>query len=381
MRVGDRDRGLSQPAYSGKAAVRGERRCPPSVAHFPEVEKKMTDQIRRTVLKGAAAAGAAAVMVSAAAQVSSDQAPKVLDGQPMPEPPAERSAGPIRPGRGSMLEDKVAVVTGAARGIGRAIAVEMAANGADVVVVDIAGKVSPASNAVPATPEELDETVRIVKSFGRRCEAIKADIRDIAALRLIADRVEKDYGKIDIVVANAAIQRWVPLLEMEDSDWRDVIDNNLNGTANTVRAFAPKMVARKKGRFILLSSMQGKHGTKDASSYSASKWGILGLMKSAAMELGEHNITVNALIPGLVDTGLTRYEKRLAESMGEQGQKVEHPTPQEAWDNRAPTVPLKVGWLQPDDISPAAVFLASDAANMVTGAEYEVTGGDSAKDI
>jgi NAD(P)-dependent dehydrogenase (short-subunit alcohol dehydrogenase family) len=348
---------------------------------FRKMENGMTDHIRRTVLKAAAGAGAVAAIRSATAQVSSDQAPKILEGKPMPEPPAERSAGPIRPGRGSMLQDKVAVVTGAARGIGRAIAVEMAANGADVVVVDIAGKVSPASNAVPATPEELDETVRIIKSFGRRCEAIKADIRDIGALRQIADKVEKDYGKIDIVVANAAIQRWVPLLEMEDSDWRDVIDNNLNGTANTVRAFAPKMVARKKGRFILLSSMQGKHGTKDASSYSASKWGILGLMKSAAMELGEHNITVNAVIPGLVDTALTRYEKRLSESMGEQGQKIDHPTPQEAWDNRAPTVPLKVGWLQPDDISPAAVFLASDAANMVTGAEYEVTGGDSAKDI
>jgi NAD(P)-dependent dehydrogenase (short-subunit alcohol dehydrogenase family) len=345
------------------------------------MEKDMTDQIRRTVLKGAAAAGATAAMGSAAAQVSSDQAPKVLDGKPMPEPPAERSAGPIKPGRGSMLQGKVAVVTGAARGIGRAIAVEMAANGADVVAIDIAGPVSPASNAVPATPEELDETVRMVKEFGRKGEAIKADIRDITALRRIADRVEQDYGKIDIVVADAAIQRWVPLLEMEDSDWRDVIDNNLNGTANTVRAFAPKMVARKKGRFILLSSMQGKHGTKDASSYSASKWGILGLMKSAAIELGEHNITVNALIPGLVDTALTRYEKRLSESMGEQGTKVEHPTPQQAWDNRAPTVPLKVGWLQPDDISPVAVFLASDAANMVTGAEYEVTGGDSAKDI
>jgi NAD(P)-dependent dehydrogenase (short-subunit alcohol dehydrogenase family) len=240
-------------------------------------ENDMTDEVRRRVLQGAAAAGAAAAMGSAVAQVSSDQAPKVLDGKPMPEPPAERSAGSIRPGRGSMLQDKVAVITGAARGIGRAIAVEMAANGADVVAVDIAGKVSPASNAVPATPEELDETVRLIKSFGRRGEAIKADIRDIGALRQIADKVERDYGKIDIVVADAAIQRWMPLLEMEDSDWRDVIDNNLNGTANTVRAFAPKMVARKKGRFILLSSMQGKHGTKDASSYSASKWGILGL--------------------------------------------------------------------------------------------------------
>lgn len=200
-------------------------------------------------------------------------------------------------------------------------------------------------------------------------------------MRTIADQVERSHGKIDIVVANAAIQRWKPLLEMEDADWRDVIDNNLNGTANTVRAFAPKMVARKKGRLILLSSMQGKHGTKDAASYSASKWGILGLMKSAAMELGEHNITVNAVIPGLVDTALTRYDKRLSETIGETGRpKDEHPSPQKAWDIRAPTVPLKVGWLQPDDISPVAVFLASDAANMVTGAEYEVTAGDSAKD-
>jgi NAD(P)-dependent dehydrogenase (short-subunit alcohol dehydrogenase family) len=273
-------------------------------------------------------------------------------------------------------------VTGAARGIGRAIAVEMAANGADVVALDIAGPVSTASNAAPAKPEELDETIRQIRGYGRRAEGIKADIRDIAALRTIADHVETAYGKIDIVVANAAIQRWMPILQMDDADWRDVIDNNLNGAANTVRAFAPKMIARKKGRFILLSSMQGKHGTKDAASYSASKWGILGLMKSAAMEFGEHHITVNALIPGLVDTALTRYDKRLSETISETGRpKDDHPSPQKAWDIRAPTVPLKVGWLQPDDISPAAVFLASDAANMVTGAEYEVTGGDSAKDI
>jgi NAD(P)-dependent dehydrogenase (short-subunit alcohol dehydrogenase family) len=102
-----------------------------------------------------------------------------------------------------------------------------------------------------------------------------------------------------------------------DSDWTNVIDHNLNGTANTIRAFAPHMVARKKGRIIVLSSMQGKHATKAAASYSASKWGIIGLMKSDAMELGEHNITVNAPLPGLVDTPLTRYEVRLAASMAE----------------------------------------------------------------
>ncbi len=332
--------------------------------------------------RSAIAAGGLAAASTLRGQTRTDSESDTLNGQRMPEPPADRSAGPVRPGRGSSLTGKVAVVTGAARGIGRAIAVEFAANGADVVVLDIAGPVSVASDAKPASPEELEETVRQIKAYGRRAEPLRVDIRDIAALRSAAEHVDATYGKIDIVVANAAIQRWKPLLEMQDAEWRDVIDNNLNGTANTIRAFAPKLVARRRGRIIVLSSMQGKHGTKDASSYSASKWGILGLMKSAALELGEYNVTVNALIPGLVDTALTRYEKRLAETMAETGQKPNSPpTPQQAWDVRAPTVALKVGWLQPDDISPAAVFLASDAAAMVTGAEYEVTGGDSAKDV
>jgi NAD(P)-dependent dehydrogenase (short-subunit alcohol dehydrogenase family) len=340
-----------------------------------------SDELRRRLVFGGGLAAGAAIAGAAAAQNRTDVEPRVLNGQPVPEPPADKSAGPVRPGRGTMLQGKTAVVTGSARGIGRAIAVEFAANGADVVCVDICGPVSTASNAKPATPADLAETIRQVRSYGRRGEPVQADIRDIASLRRIADQTEASHGKIDIVVANAAIQRWKPLMEMEDSDWRDVIDNNLNGTANTIRAFAPKMIARRKGRIIVLSSMQGLHGTKNAASYSASKWGINGLMKSAAMELGEYNITVNSLIPGLVDTPLTRYEARLRNSVGEEGQQIQDPTPQQAWDIRAPTVPLKVGWLQPDDISPAAVFLASDAAAMVTGAEYEVTGGDSAKDI
>ena len=338
---------------------------------------------RRFLWRGTAAAGATlAASRLLYAQQRTDTEPRTLDGRPVPEPPPERSAGPVKPGRGSALGGKLAVVTGAARGIGRAIAVEFAANGADVVVLDIVGPVSIASDAKPARPEDLEETLRQIKAYGRKGESLRVDIRDIQALRNAADHIESSYGKIDIVVANAAIQRWKSLLDMQDAEWRDVIDNNLNGTANTIRAFAPKMVPRRRGRIIVLSSMQGKHGTKDAASYSASKWGILGLMKSAALELGEYNITVNAVIPGLVDTALTRYEKRLTESMAETGQKPPpNPTPQQAWDARAPTVPLKVGWLQPDDISPVAVFLASDAAAMVTGAEYEVTGGDSAKDI
>jgi hypothetical protein len=173
------------------------------------------DLQRRSLVLGAAAAG---VVSAANAQSRTDTAPRVLNGQHMPEPSSEQSAGSVRPGRGSQLEGKVAVVTGAARGIGRAIAVEFAANGADVVALDIAGPVSPASNAEPATPEELDEAVGLIRQYGRRTQAVRADVRDIANLRTVADQVEQQFGKIDIVVANAAIQRWMPLLDMQDAD-------------------------------------------------------------------------------------------------------------------------------------------------------------------
>jgi NAD(P)-dependent dehydrogenase (short-subunit alcohol dehydrogenase family) len=321
---------------------------------------------RRSVLLGAGAVAAAGLSVSAAAQ----------------GPANARSAGPIVAGRDTVLSGKVAFVTGAARGIGRAIAVELATNGADVAIFDIAGYVSPASNAVPATPGELAETERQIRATGRRCIAIKGDIRKIAQLRAAHDRVLRELGRIDIVVADAAIQRWKDLLEMEDSDWDDVIDNNVNGTANTVRAFAGTLCDQGSGRIILLSSMQGKHGTAGASSYSASKHAIIGLMKSAAEEFGKHGVTVNCILPGLVDTALTRYPARWSHVIGEtMDNPPKNPTEAETWANRAPRVPLRVAWLRPEDISPMAVFLASDGAAMVSGANFEVTGGDSAQDV
>ncbi|WP_375391075.1 SDR family NAD(P)-dependent oxidoreductase [uncultured Sphingomonas sp.] len=327
----------------------------------------MAEGNRRQVLAGAAALGAAGLASAAAA------------GQ---RPADARTAGPIAPGRDTKLAGKVAFVTGAARGIGRAIAVELAANGADVAIFDIAGPVSPASNAKPATPADLAETQRQIEATGRRCLSIKGDIRKIAQLRAAHDRVLKELGRIDIVVADAAIQRWKELLEMEDADWYDTIDNNVNGTANTVRAFAPTLCGQKSGRFILLSSMQGKHGTGGASSYSASKHAIVGLMKSAAEEFGKYGVTVNCILPGLVDTALTRYPARWSHLLGEtQDNPPKNPSEAETWNNRAPRVPLKVAWLQPEDISPMAVFLASDASAMCSGANFEVTGGDSAQDV
>jgi NAD(P)-dependent dehydrogenase (short-subunit alcohol dehydrogenase family) len=287
-------------------------------------------------------------------------------------------------GMGKMLNGKVAIVTGAARGIGRAVAVAFAQSGADVVGIDICATVDPRSGVEPATHSELAATGELVTAAGRRWKGIVLDQRDLPALRKAAADVTQEFGRIDILFANAGIQGFRPLLEMEDPDWHIQIDVNLTGTANAIRAFAPAMVKQRNGRIIVTTSTQGRHGTLNGAAYSASKWGIIGLMKSAAFELGKDGITVNALVPGLIDTPLTRHEERY-----EQALQVAKKTPsgdvhkdeEEAMKVLQAKSPLGVPWIAPADVAPVVVFLASDAARMVSGATYDVTGGDSANNV
>ncbi len=294
---------------------------------------------------------------------------------------AETSTSDVAPHINFSLQGKSAVVTGAARGIGRAIAVALAASGADVMGIDICASPAPSLVYPPASKDELDETGKMVEAHKRRFIGVVADIRDIAALRNAADRAQKEFGKIDIVVANAAIQIYGPLRELNDQQWRDVIDVNLNGTANTIRAVVNHMIPRKSGRIILIASGQGRHGFKNGSAYSASKWGVIGLMKSAALELGEHQITVNCVEPGLVDTAMTRNPGRWNEALKEAGKSAEgeHPKEEDVIAARLPSSVMKIPWMQPDEVAPAVVFLASDVANRVSGATYDASAGDSAK--
>ena len=228
---------------------------------------------------------------------------------PTPTPPLKTWAG--QPFGNGLLTGKVAVITGAARGIGRAIAVDMAANGADIVAIDICAKILKEQGYAVTTPEDLKETGRLVQQHGRKCLALTGDVRDMPSFAPPTTRPSSSSAKSTSSSPTPPLSTSSRSSKTEDWEFNGVIENNLIGTANTIRAFAPGMVQRGQGgRIIVLSSMQGKHGSKNMASYSASKWGIIGLMKSAALELGPNKITVNALIPGLVDTPLTRNPAR-----------------------------------------------------------------------
>ena len=278
---------------------------------------------------------------------------------------------------------KTVLISGAGIGIGRATAAAFAHEGADVLGIDIAGPVSATLDVAQATPDELADTGRLAEAAGRRWMARTLDQRDLPALRQAAADAMAAWGRIDILFANAGIQGFKPILEWEDADWHDQIDVNLTGTANAIRAVAPRIVeGGRGGRIIVTSSTQGRHGTRFGAAYSASKWGIIGLMKSAALDLGEHGITVNAVVPGLIDTPLTRHRERYAQGVGDlRTQEPDAKLEAEAAKGFSKKTALDVAFIDPADVAPVVVFLASDAAAMVTGAEYEVTGGDRAKDI
>jgi NAD(P)-dependent dehydrogenase (short-subunit alcohol dehydrogenase family) len=277
------------------------------------------------------------------------------------------------PGR---LAEKHALVTGAASGIGREVAIAFAREGAQIVGLDAAARVSPTQTYAIPTMSDLEETGRMITEHGGIWTAEKADIRDIKVLRLLAGR----HQPFDILALVAGIQAFKPIVEMEDTDWNDQIEINLTGTANCLRVFAPAMLKRGSGRIILTSSTQGRHGTLNGSAYSASKWGLLGLMKSAALEFAPKGVTVNAVIPGLIDTRLTRHHDRYVQALQSANAGEVPPGDLEANAQKllARKSPMRLPWLPASEVAKAYVYLASDSGNLVCGTATEVTAGDSA---
>lgn len=267
------------------------------------------------------------------------------------------------------LAGKVAFITGAARGQGRAHAVRMAKEGADIIAVDIAGPLPPSVPYDSATPEDLAETVRLVEATGRRIHAVAADTRDLDALRALVDQGVAEFGRLDIIVANAGITVPEAWNETTPESFKDVVDINLTGTWNTVMAGAQHIVdGGRGGSIILISSAAGIKMQPFMVHYTASKHGVAGLARGFAAELGKHRIRVNSLHPGAVNTPMGTGDMLAALNRANE-------TNPGLMQMVTPFLPDYIA--EPEDIADAALWLASDESRMVTASRVAVDLGST----
>lgn len=267
---------------------------------------------------------------------------------------------------GKPLAGRVAYVTGAARGQGRSHCVRLARAGADVVAIDACGPVAAHNGYPPATPEDLADTATLVESEGRKVVAKEVDVRDLEGQqRVVADAIEQ-FGRLDIVVANAGVMNWGRLWEISPQQWHDVLDTNLTGVWNTVKAVVPAMIeAGNGGSIVTISSAAGIKAVPGCGHYCATKFGVVGLTNSLAVELGEYGIRVNSVHPYGTDTPMGNDT-----SMWQQF--ADHQTYIHSFSPGAlPTDSLAA----PDLVSDIVVFLASDASSLITAAQIPADKG------
>ena len=273
------------------------------------------------------------------------------------------------PGR---VAGKVAFITGAARGQGRSHAIRLAQEGADIIAVDICEDV-PGIPYPGATEADLAETVKQVEALDRRIVAVKADVRDYAGLKAALDDGVAQLGRLDIVSANAGIGTApVKSWEIDEPTWQTMIDINLSGVWHTAKAAIPQLIeGGNGGSIILTSSAAGLKGYENIAHYVSAKHGVVGLTRTMARELAPHLIRVNALHPGNVDTAMIRNPETLRLFRPD----LENPTIEDATAAFQATNAMPIPWVEPEDISNALLFLASDEARYITGVSLPVDAG------
>ncbi|MDL2227697.1 3-oxoacyl-[acyl-carrier-protein] reductase [Bacteroidales bacterium OttesenSCG-928-K03] len=243
-----------------------------------------------------------------------------------------------------LLENKTAIITGGARGIGKAIAMKYAQEGANVVFIDL------------NYDEAAMETEKELQSFGTKCKAYAGNVVDSEAMNLIIEDIIANFGRIDILVNNAGITRDKLLMRMSEDDWDMVINVNLKSAFIMTKAVQSYMIKQREGVIINMSSVVGVSGNAGQANYSASKAGLIGFTKSIAKELGSRNIRCNAIAPGFIETVMTKQ------------------LPAEVIDDYLKKIPLRKPG-KPEDVANLATFLASDMANYITGQVITVCGG------
>lgn len=276
------------------------------------------------------------------------------------------------------VEGKVAFITGAARGQGRSHAVRLASEGADVIAIDICRQIDSVKRFYDgATEEDLAETVQLVEKEGRRCFTAVADVRDYAGLKSALDAGVAELGRLDIVIANAGIFLHSDKThEVTEQDWDDTQDINLKGVWQTAKAAVPHLIEQGRGGSMIFTGSTGAlKGVANVAAYIAAKHGVRGLMKVLANELAPYNVRVNCVHPTGVATPMILNSPTFKLFLPD----VENPTQEQAAPIFATTNGLSIPWVEPEDVSNAVLFLASDEARYITGTDLKVDAGNTVK--
>lgn len=281
-----------------------------------------------------------------------------------------------------LLDGKVAVVSGAARGQGRAHAVRLAREGADIIAMDICADIDTVHYPL-ARPEDLAETVSHIEQLGRRVAATQTDVRDATAVAAAIDRGVAELGGLDIVVANAGIAMYDAADTMSEQNWRDMIDTNLTGVWTVCRGATPHLIeGGHGGAMVLISSVAAHVGMLHLSHYSAAKAGVVGLMRALAVELAPHMIRVNTIHPTSVNTAMIVNEATydlLVPGAGPAARNGAEKVPAEVAEAFKGINAMPIAWAEPEDISEAVIFLVSDSGRYVSGTQLSVDAGAAAK--
>ena len=276
---------------------------------------------------------------------------------------------------GGPLDGRVAFITGAARGQGRAHAIRLANDGADIIAIDVCRPVSDTITYPLASSDELTDTVRAVEATGRKVLAREVDIRDLDALqKVVADGVEQ-FGRLDIVVANAGVLSWGRMFEMSEEQWDTVIDVNLNGTWRTIRAAVPAMIeAGNGGSIIIVSSSAGLKATPGNGHYSASKHGLVAITNALAIEAGEFGIRVNSIHPYSIETPMV--EKKAMMDLFTKYPSYVHsfsPMPYQPVNHQSKKGLME--FMMPEEVADVVAWLAGDGSATISGSQIAVDRG------
>jgi len=271
------------------------------------------------------------------------------------------------------FDGKVAFITGGARGQGRSHALTLAKEGADIVLFDVPGP-TPTISYPLASAEELKQTEADVTALGRRCIAVEGDVRSFETVSDAVQSAIDELGHVDIMLANAGVATYDRAMVLGQDAWHEVIDINLHGVWNAIRTVLPHMVERRYGRIVATSSTMGRMGGATCANYAASKWAVIGLVKSVALDAAEFGVTANAVCPGTVNTPLIQNQEGYDLFCPD----IENPTWEDAAPRFAALNPMRVPQMECQDVTNVVAFLASDDARYVTGAAYDVSAGKSA---